>query len=336
MMPYQCVVIGAGAWGSALALHLARSGHAVALWGQDSAHLKEMAATRKNQTYLGDFIFPKNLHIASSLSDALQQKPTPVILMAVPSVGFLATLKLIASHVSEPVGIISVTKGLSDEGALLSTLIETIFPGMPYSILSGPSFALEVAKNLPTAVTCASKDAVFREKTVKLFHQGTFRVYQSDDVIGVCLGGCLKNVLAIAVGISDGLGLGANARAALITRGLAELMRLGSSLGAESSTFMGLAGLGDLVLTCTDNQSRNRRFGIYLGEGKSVAEALALVNRSVEGHKNAAQVNALAQRHQVEMPICEMVYQILYQSKPTQAALLDLMSRAPTSESSQI
>lgn len=327
---YQCVVIGAGAWGSALALHLARRGHQIALWSQDSNHLSAMKTARKNPTYLGDYEFPNSLHVIESLGTAVDQNT--ILLVAVPSVGFISTLELIKTLPNPPLGIVIATKGLTETGALLFTQAALILPTMFYGVLSGPSFAKEVAEDLPTAVTFAAKDASFRRVVVSLFHHDCFRVYESDDVIGVSLGGCVKNVLAIAVGISDGLGLGANARAALITRGLAEMMRLGEALQADPKTLMGLAGLGDLVLTCTDNQSRNRRFGLCLGEGKSISEAKALIARAIEGYKNATQVSQLAKQHKIEMPICEAVYQILYQSLPPQKAMTELMNRAPTVE----
>ncbi|MFO1258208.1 MAG: NAD(P)H-dependent glycerol-3-phosphate dehydrogenase [Gammaproteobacteria bacterium] len=325
-----CVVIGAGAWGSALALHLARGGHETRLWSQDPAHLEVMQASRKNVAYLGDYEFPKNLQVINALATAVDEKT--IFLIAVPSAGFISTLQLIKTLPKPPAGIVIATKGLTEGGAFLSSQVNLILPAVPYGVLSGPSFAKELAENLPTAVTFAAEDPLFRNQVVSLFHHNSFRVYESEDVIGVSLGGCIKNVLAIAVGISDGLGFGANARAALITRGLAEMMRLGAALQADPKTFMGLAGLGDLVLTCTDNQSRNRRFGLYLGEGKSIEEAHRLIQRAIEGYKNARQVSQLAKQYQVEMPICEVVYQILYESLSSQKAMAELMRRAPTYE----
>jgi glycerol-3-phosphate dehydrogenase (NAD(P)+) len=225
------------------------------------------------------------------------------------------------------------TKGLElESGKLLHEVIEEELPGCRYAAVSGPTFATEVARGLPTAMTVAASDAAFGQALAGAFHGDNYRVYTSDDVVGAELGGAIKNVLAIAAGISDGLGFGANARAAIITRGLAEIMRLGVKMGAQPETLMGLAGVGDLVLTCTDNQSRNRRLGLALGQGKQLDAALAEIGQAVEGAKSARSVGKLAAREGVEMPICDVVYRILYEDLSPRQAVQELISRTPKSE----
>jgi glycerol-3-phosphate dehydrogenase (NAD(P)+) len=321
---YSFLVLGAGSWGSALALHLHRQGHQVTLWGHHSHNVSH---------YLPGIDFPKDIQYTSDLAEAFRLSgKDPIVLLVVPSMAFDEVTQAMKPFLSPSMPIIWGTKGLSSEGEWLEDLCRRNTGERPMGILSGPSFALEVAKGMPTALTLAMNSESWGKKLQEAFHGGTLRVYLSQDMKGVQLGGIIKNIIAIAVGMSDGLGYGANARSALITRGLAELGRLGQALGAQTNTFMGLSGIGDMVLTCTDNQSRNRRYGLLLGEGKSSEEATQIVGKVVEGKVNVKQVMKLAQRHQVEMPICEQVQAVLYQSVSPKDAVNQLLTRSAKSE----
>jgi glycerol-3-phosphate dehydrogenase (NAD(P)+) len=273
-------VLGAGSWGTALAIQLARNGNPTRLWG------------------------------------------------------FAETLDRLAGLLPDNARLAWATKGLEpDSGRLLSELAAERLPGITaLAVLSGPTFAREVAAGLPTAITVAANRKAFADALSRRLHAGAFRTYTSRDLVGVQLGGAVKNVLAIAAGIADGLGFGANARAALITRGLAEMLRLGRAMGARRDTFMGLAGLGDLVLTCTDDQSRNRRFGLALGRGTPTDRALAEIGQVVEGRGTAREVRRLAGRHEVEMPIVEQAYRVLWESCPPRDAVHALLARTPKVE----
>ncbi len=327
------IVLGSGSWGSALALYLAKQNHSVVLWGHDPNDIAECAKTHVNARYLPGFTFPHDVVFTSSLTDAfLQVTDDTTILLAVPSHAFAEVTQAIALLIPKGCGIVWVTKGLSEQGELLHELCEKHCGKRPMAVLSGPSFAKEVAQGLPTAVTIATKEPAFAKALQTAFHSEQFRVYLSDDLEGVELGGAVKNVLAIAVGMSDGLGYGANARAALITRGLAELCRLGDALGAKHKTLIGLSGIGDIVLTCTDNQSRNRRFGLSLGQGISQAEAEQTIGQVVEGKTNAKQVMILAKKLNVEMPICQQVFDVLFGNTLPQQAVNNLLTRPPKSE----
>lgn len=327
-------ILGAGSWGTALALYLSRLGQAVRLWTHNSSDIAEMQATRMNSRYLPGFSFPETLQPVANLPEAISGMQD--ILIAVPSSSFRdLLLKLKPLLPATPVRFVWVTKGLDQNtGELLHDVAEEVLGKQhAYAVLSGPSFASEVAAGLPTAVVAASHNADFAKDLVNRFNSSVFRVYLSRDVVGVEIGGIVKNVLAIATGISDGLKLGANARSALITRGLAEIIRLGSALGGQSETFIGLTGLGDLVLTCTDNQSRNRRFGLSLTTAKSHQEAEKEIGQVVEGKRNAELVVQLAKQHQVEMPITEAVWAILNGKLTPEAAMQMLLSREPKAES---
>lgn len=326
-IPESVVVIGAGSWGTALAILLARNGMQTWLWGRNAKQLSAMQQNRCNDTYLPGIRFPDNLKINSSLREVLPLAQH--VLIVTPSSAFRATLREIRSHISIDTGILWATKGLEpDTGKLLHQLVEEeIGVEQKTAVLSGPTFAKEVAQGLPTAITVASFDATFSETVATMLHNETFRAYTSTDVIGVEVGGTVKNVLAIAAGIADGLNLGANTRAALITRGLVEVQRLGTQLGGQAETFMGLAGLGDLVLTCTDDQSRNRRVGKSLASGSSVSDILSSLGQVAEGVYAAQEVKLLADRVGVEMPIVEEVYRVIYQKKSPQQAVQDLFSR---------
>ena len=326
------VVLGAGSWGTALGLLLARNGHVVQLWGHDAAQCAELARARENAHYLPGIHFPDSLHIEANL--ARLAGTAQQFLLAVPSHAFRATLKALKPHLDSGATLAWATKGLEPgSGKLLSAVLAEELPALrAYGVVSGPSFAREVALNLPTALTVASSDTAVAERIAQWLRNERVRVYTSTDVTGVQLGGAIKNVIAIAAGISDGLGFGANARAALVTRGLAELARLGTALGGRAETFMGLTGAGDLILTCTDNTSRNRRLGIGLGQGKKLADVRREIGQEAEGIATAREVHRLARRAGVEMPIVEQVYRVLYEDLPPQEAVEALLRREPRPE----
>lgn len=326
-------VIGAGSYGTSLAILLARNGHQTLLWGHNSHKMMALQHDRQNKQFLPDIPFPELLHIESDLQTAVSA--SPILLIVVPSHAFGTILKQIKPYLRRDSKIVWATKGLEvNTGRLLQDVAREILGNqIPLAVISGPTFAKEVASGLPTAVTVASTDDDFLTELQNLFHcSKSFRVYSSKDFIGVQLGGAIKNVIAIGAGLSDGLGFGANARTALITRGLAEMMRLGEALGADPATFMGMAGLGDLVLTCTDNQSRNRRFGILLGQNKSIQEAQDIIAQVVEGFKNTKEVWTLAKQYHVDMPITEQIYKVLYEHKDPKQAAMTLLGRSQKEE----
>jgi glycerol-3-phosphate dehydrogenase (NAD(P)+) len=320
-------VIGAGAWGTALAIQVARTGRRALLWGRRRETVEFMSAQRCNPTYLPEIKYPDNVQPHWDLGSTLAQ--TPALVIAVPSVAFRDTLRSIAAHAQRDLALLWATKGLeAGSGRLLHEVAdEELGRRACKGLLSGPSFAAEVARELPTAVTVAAKSIEFARHAASWFHSDTFRVYTSVDVVGVQLGGALKNVLAIAAGISDGLGFGANARAALITRGLNEMTRLSERAGARRETLMGLSGLGDLVLTCTDDQSRNRRLGLALGRGQTPGSAAQEIGHTVEGIATAGVVLQVARSHRVEMPICEQVCRVLAGELDPRAAVTELLRR---------
>ena len=321
-------VLGAGSYGTALAIAIARNGHNTLLWSHRAEQVATLAADRCNKVFLPDAAFPDSLTPAADLQQVVQASRN--LLIVVPSHVFADVLTQVKPFLRKDSRVAWATKGLApNTGKLLQGVARDILgEQIPLAVLSGPTFAKELAMGLPTAISLAATDAHFGKDMAHLLHCGrSFRVYLNDDMVGLQLGGAIKNVIAIGAGLADGLGFGANARTALITRGLAELQRLGVALGAEQETFMGMAGLGDLVLTCTDNQSRNRRFGLALGQGKDVQTAMADIGQVVEGYRNAAEVQQLARRHGVEMPICDQVYQVLYQGKDAKEAAMSLLSR---------
>ena len=324
-------VLGPGSWGTALAIQLCRNGHQVRLWGNEPGQIAELRAHGENRRFLPGIPLPPGLVPLDSLGETLAGATD--CLVVVPSHAFAAVIEELARQMPRGIGLAWATKGLEPRtGALLHTLAQRGLPGESLAIVSGPNFAREVAAGLPTAVTVASEDPAFASHTAGLLHGGRFRAYTSRDMVGVEVCGAAKNVLAIATGIADGLGFGANTRAALITRGLTELIRLGTALGGRPETFMGLAGVGDLVLTCTDDQSRNRRMGLALARGRSVDEARAEIGQEVEGVITALAVRTLAQRLGVEMPISEQVYRVLYEGLPPLAAAGALLEREPKPE----
>ncbi len=326
------LVVGAGSWGTALAILLSGNGVPTLLWGRETDLLQEWSAARCNTTFLPGINFPPLLEVEPDLERALGR--TRDLLITVPSVAFRSTLRTIAALGMSPLRLAWGTKGFDPgTGKLLHAVVEEELPAnTAVAVISGPTFATEVAKGLPTAITIATADSGFAEALGRRLSNERFRVYTSDDIIGVEIGGAVKNVLAIAAGIADGLGFGANTRAALVTRGLAEITRLGVALGGRRETFMGLAGLGDLVLTCTDDQSRNRRFGLAIGEGMTMAQAHRSIDQVVEGEKSVLEVVAIAHRLGIDMPISNEVHQVIYHGKPPLAAVSSLFSREPKPE----
>ena len=329
-MPIQSpvTILGAGSYGTALAISFSRNGSPAYLWGHNPAHIEQMRAEKQNRRFLPDIPFPDELHLESDLAQALIRSQD--ILIVVPSHAFNEILEQIKPHLQSHHRLIWATKGLErDSGRLLQTVVEEqLGTQYPLAVLSGPTFAKELAQGLPTAITLASNNASFAlEFQARIHCSKHFRVYVNQDMIGVQLGGAIKNVIAIGAGISDGIGFGANARTALITRGIAEITRLGVSLGANPNTFMGMSGLGDLVLTCTDNQSRNRRFGLMLGKGLDTQTAMSNIGQVVEGFYNTKEAYLLAQRQGVEMPITEQIYQMLFCGKNAQEVALSLLGR---------
>lgn len=313
-------IIGAGSYGTALAIMLARNSKVV-LWGRDPKHIAALQNTRCNQANLPNIALPEKLLLQTDLAQALAASHN--VLLVVPSQVFGSVLQKLKSHLRSDARIVWATKGLeAEKGRLLHQVAQKIVgKTVPLAVISGPTFAKELAIGLPTAIMLASTDINFRQDLQQLFRSERLRVYLSTDIIGVQLAGAMKNVIAIAAGISDGVKAGANARAALISAGLNEMSCLGQALGAEAATFIGIAGLGDLVLTCTDDQSRNRRFGTLLGQGLNVQQAQGKIGQVVEGYYNTKEVLTLAQRHSVNVPIIEKIYQILYCDKKADTAV---------------
>ncbi|MBY7734010.1 NAD(P)H-dependent glycerol-3-phosphate dehydrogenase [Francisella philomiragia] len=326
-MHKKILVLGAGAWGTALALQLAYKGHEVRINSWKAEHNDQMLAEGNNQKYLPSIEkFPDTLKAIQNWQASIDYFDD--ILVATPSSGFKKTILELKECMLPHQNIISATKGFChDTYALLSEIAEDIIPNTKFALLTGPSFAKEVANKLPTAVVVASKDIEYAKYTQKLFSNENFRCYTTTDIIGAQVGGAVKNVLAIAAGIAAGMDFGVNAHAALITRGLAEIKKLGLKLGADVETFMGLSCLGDLLLTCSDNQSRNRRFGYYLGQGMSIEESLLKVNNVVEGYSTAIAVYKLAQKHGVDMPLVFATYRVLYENVNPKDMVIQLMNR---------
>jgi len=325
-------VLGAGSWGTALAILLAKNGYKVLLWGRSTEKMLAMQKACENNYFLPGIAFPDTLSVTSDMALAVKQSDD--ILVVVPSHAFRDTLLKIQSINNTPQSLSWATKGLeADTSQLLHTVVTEVFGNLPrQAVISGPTFAKEVAMGLPTAVTIASNNQNYAQHLASLLCNETFRPYLSEDIIGLEVGGAAKNVMAIAAGIADGLGFGANTRSALITRALHEIGRLSSCLGGRQKTLMGLSGLGDLLLTCTDNQSRNRRMGLAIGAGKSIEQAQEEIKQVVEGLQTAKLIYTLASAHQVEMPIVEQVYKVLHQNLPPKKAVYNLLSREYKSE----
>jgi glycerol-3-phosphate dehydrogenase (NAD(P)+) len=320
-------VLGAGSWGTALALQLDRSGSRSILWGRDAGLISEIRSTGCNHRYLPDIVIPASIGLETDIHAAV--KAADHVLLVVPSFVFRATIKTIRKYLGPGQGVAWACKGFEPgNGRLLHQVAtELLPPGTPLAIVTGPSFAKEVAMGLPTAVTVAGSDIRFTRVMAHALHGGRFRVYTSDDIIGAELGGAVKNVLAIATGICDGMKLGDNARAALITRGLAEMMRLGVALNAKPETLMGLAGAGDLILTCTGNLSRNRQLGLLLGKGETLESALDEIGQVVEGVNSAAEVQRLAITHGINMPISEQINGVIHKGWNPVEGVVRLLAR---------
>jgi len=325
-------VLGGGSWGTALAVHLGRQQHAVRLWARDPALVDEMASLRFNANYLPDIMLPPSVSVTQKIDEALTG--SELVIVAVPSHGYRAVLKSAAPHVAKNAVVVSATKGLElDTHLRMSQIVEQeIGSGRPVVVLSGPSFAVEVAYELPTAVLVASTDSAATELVQSEFRGATFRLYGSDDVIGVGLGGAMKNVIAIAAGVVEGLGLGHNALAALITRGLAEITRLACAAGARRDTLAGLSGLGDLVLTCTANLSRNRHVGVELARGRGADEIIAEMKMVAEGVRTTTAALSLGAQYGVELPIAGQMAEVLAGRSDVQTAINALMLRPQRAE----
>ncbi|PIE82662.1 MAG: glycerol-3-phosphate dehydrogenase [Cardiobacteriales bacterium] len=319
-------VLGAGSWGTALAIQLARRGHQVRLWGHNQNHIDALGRDRKNTRYLPDCPFPENIRLSADLSASLTG--VEMVLAVVPSHAFASLLQQIKPYIGKTPFMWAIKGFEHGTGRLLSEVFfDVIGSHHAYAMLAGPSFAKEVAANKPTAVTIAASNTALAQSFGQYFHGSAFLCYTSDDLIGVQIGGAVKNVVAIATGIADGLACGANTRAALITRGLREITRLAVALGAQQETLNGLAGLGDLVLTATDDQSRNRRFGLLLGRGENPEIAKQQIGQVVEGEGATFDTWTLAQRLGVRMPITEHLYQILSGQRTLKEAFESLLNR---------
>jgi len=323
----RVAVIGAGSWGTALAILLAKNHAHVHLWAHRQEHADNINSARCNTRYLPTISLPDNLQATADLKTALQD--VDLVLVVVPSHAFRATLKAIKPYMGGQKHLAWASKGLEPEtNKLLHEVCkEELGEGIAPVVVTGPTFAAEVARGLPSAVTVACEDEHYAEQVARMLHNDVFRAYISTDITGAEIGGAVKNVIAIAAGIADGLGYGANTRAALITRALAEIMRFGVTMGGQRDTFMGLAGLGDLILTATDNQSRNRRLGLLLAQGKTQQQATQEIGQVTEGLHTAKEIYALAKQNNVDMPITEQVYRVLYEGLSPNDSVLALLSR---------
>jgi len=331
--PEPIAVLGAGSWGTGLAVLLARNGHPVRLWGHEPNAIETLQRDRCNRRYLPATTFPDNLAPTADLAAA--SAGCNAFIVVVPSHAFRETLLRLQSHLRADAIVAWATKGLEPgSGRLLGEVAREVVAGgvAKLAVISGPTFAVEIAKGLPAALTVAAEEEATARCVANWLRNDRLRVYTSTDMAGVQLGGAIKNVMAIAAGISDGLGFGANARAALITRGLAELTRLGVALGGRPETFMGLTGAGDLILTCTDDTSRNRRVGLALGQGRGLKQALQEIGQEAEGVATAKVLHELAGRLGVDMPITEQVYRVLYEQRAPETAVEALFGREPKNE----
>lgn len=320
------LVIGSGSWGLALAILLVRNGYDVSLWSAVLSELDELKNNHRS-SYLPSILIPKEISICATLEKALEE--VNYIVLAVPSHFFCSTLQILKPFFlkNKKLNLVWGTKGLDEKHRLLHESVYEVLGKVPMAVISGPSFAREVAAGLPTAVVIAANQKKLAENLAIFFHNDAFRVYTSNDLVGVGLCGAIKNVLAIAIGIADGMGFGANTQAALMTRGLAEMVRLGTAFGGKQKTFVGLAGIGDLILTCTDNQSRNRRFGLAVGKGLKINEAEKDIGKVVEGLINSKKIYFLARNKKIEMPIVEQVYKILHEKLSPKTAIALLLKR---------
>ncbi|HKA18716.1 MAG TPA: NAD(P)H-dependent glycerol-3-phosphate dehydrogenase [Blastocatellia bacterium] len=325
----RVAVIGAGSWGTALALVAARNRHQVSLWAREPEVAREINQTRRNPFYLSDFDLPDGIRATTAVEEAL--KEATFAILVVPSHAMREMTQCLRPHLRRDMILVSAAKGVENNSLMrMEEVVRDVLHGEfepRYVVLSGPSFALEVAKGDPTAVVAASRDSESSEVIQHALSSGSFRIYTNTDVVGVELGGAIKNVVAIAAGVVRGLGFGTNAVAAIITRGLAELTRLALAQGAKAETMAGLAGLGDLVLTCTGELSRNRRVGIDLGRGRKLSEILAEMREVAEGVKTTKSIYELGRRLQIDMPITASIFELLYRDKPASEAANELMGR---------
>ncbi len=324
----KVTVLGAGAWGTALAALLQRGGHNVTLWGHDAAHLEDMRKTGRNERYLPGVALPTEWRLEANLATSLQSAGCVVV--AVPSKAFREVTRALADCSGI---LVSVTKGIEHQtGMTMCGILAANAPKAKLAALSGPSLALEVARGIPTAIVAASEAAAVAAEVQKLFHRPAFRVYTSTDLNGVELGGALKNVIAIAAGVCDGLGFGDNSKASLVTRGIVEMRRLGVACGAQAETFAGLSGMGDLMVTCFSKLSRNRGFGERVGRGEAVAAVLQSIPSVVEGCPTARSATELARKLGISTPIIDEVYAMLYEGKNVRQAVQDLTTRESKAE----
>jgi glycerol-3-phosphate dehydrogenase (NAD(P)+) len=328
----RLAVLGAGSWGTALAALAARNGVPAILWGRDAAQVEHIARHHENARYLPGVALPESLRVTAAIDEALRD--ADLVLVVVPSHAFTDTLRKLHPHRPAHAGVAWATKGFEPgSGRFLHEVAgDVLGADVPLAIVTGPSFAREVAQGLPTAVTVHSDDAAFAQSVANVLHGPTFRAYTGNDVQGAELGGAMKNVLAVATGVADGMNLGLNARAGLITRGLNEMLRLNAALGGRPETLMGLAGLGDLVLTCTGDLSRNRRLGLALGRGQSIKDAVAQIGQVVESVDTADEVMRLANRLGVELPISAQVQRVLHEQITPTDALRALLARVQKPE----
>ena len=325
-------VIGAGAWGTALARHFSLHDNRVAMWSRNTEHMRTMQAERCNNRYLPGFEFPETLSVHTDLTTALQD--SELILLVTSVAGLRDSVEMLKKHGAGHLPILTGCKGFElDTGLLTFEVVRQVLPENKHiGVLSGPSFAQELAKQLPCAVCVASENANWAQQVACELNSPVMRLYVNDDVIGVAVGGAVKNVMAIATGISDGLEYGLNARAALVTRGLAEITRLAVAMGAQQKTMMGLAGMGDLILTCTGALSRNRKVGLGLAEGKELNEILREIGHVAEGVCTVEEVFQAACRHHIDMPITQTLYQLVRKELPVSEVVERLMMREPTAE----
>ena len=325
-------ILGTGAWGTALGIHFARHGHRTAMWSHNAPHAEEMQKSRLNERYLPGFRLPENLSVYADMPDALQD--SELVLAVTPVVGLRSSMELLKQHGAGSLPGLTACKGFElDTGLLTYQVVREVLPdNAKIGVLSGPSFAQELAKQLPCAVCIASENEEWLGGLVHTLNTVVMRLYANTDIIGVSVGGAVKNVMAIATGLSDGLGYGLNARAALVTRGLAEITRLAAAMGAQPKTMMGLAGIGDLILTCTGALSRNRKVGLGLAEGKTLHQVLKEIGHVAEGVPTIEEVHNAAAKYQIDMPITDMLYQLVRNELAASDVMERLMQREPKSE----
>ena len=325
-------ILGTGAWGTALGIHFAVHNHRVNMWSHNAEHIRDMQQTRRNDRYLPNFSLPENLNLFVDLPDALQE--SELVLVVTPVVGLRSSVELLKQYGYGHLPILTACKGFElDSGLLTFEVVQEVLPdNQKIGVLSGPSFAQELAKQLPCAVCLASKNGAWIGELTHQLNTSIMRLYANDDIVGVSVGGAVKNVMAIATGLSDGLGYGLNALAALVTRGLAEITRLAVAMGAQTKTMMGLAGMGDLILTCTGALSRNRKVGLGLAEGKTLHQVLKEIGHVAEGVPTIEEVHNAAARHQIDMPITDMLYQLLRNELAVHDVMERLMQREPKCE----